>query len=112
MESFPYVLVLFFFSYAKPLEEEALRRVRVQGSSNPLQLAIILHVAAWPAMFEQWASSTFQEISERKYFALAPASHRSIQPRTIGRFILNCWTMFCREDRQVEHAQFIKVLRE
>ncbi|KAI6020503.1 hypothetical protein EDC04DRAFT_2607466 [Pisolithus marmoratus] len=63
-----------------------------RGSSNPLQLAIILHVAAWPAMFEQWASSTFQEISERKYFALAPGSHIAKSSMlSSSRFFGNGW---------------------
>ncbi|KAI6130109.1 hypothetical protein EV401DRAFT_655071 [Pisolithus croceorrhizus] len=132
IESFLYVLVLFFFSYAGPLEEESLRRARVQGFVQPVAAGRLPHVTAWPAMFERWANGTFKEISDRKYSDLGPASHasfikdcfphirtrwasdsqRSMEPRVIGKLILDCWIMFSRQNRRVEHGQFIKVLRE
>ncbi|KAI6163568.1 hypothetical protein EDD17DRAFT_478580 [Pisolithus thermaeus] len=75
IESFLYVLVLFFLSYKGPLQKEALRQAQAQGFIQPAGAGRLPHVTTWPAMFERWASGTFQEISERKYFALSPASH-------------------------------------
>ncbi|KAI6162542.1 hypothetical protein EDD17DRAFT_552645 [Pisolithus thermaeus] len=132
MESFLYLLVLFFFSYAGPLEAESLRRARVQGFVQPVAAGRLPHVTAWPAMFERWASGTFKEISDRKCSDLHPISHagfikdcfphirarwasdsqRSIEPRVIGKLILDCWVLFSRQNRRVGHGQFIKILRE
>ncbi|KAI6163577.1 hypothetical protein EDD17DRAFT_1568510 [Pisolithus thermaeus] len=130
IESFLYVLVLFFLSYKGPLQKETLRRAQAQGFTQPVGAGRLPHVTAWPAMFERWASGTFQEISERKYFALAPASHASfvkdyfphIRSRwelasqstapALADLILDCWMMFSHHDLKVAHSQFIEVLQE
>ncbi|KAI6130879.1 hypothetical protein EV401DRAFT_2066054 [Pisolithus croceorrhizus] len=130
VESFLYVLVLFFLSYKGPLPKETLRRAQVQGFVQPVGAGRLPHVTAWPAVFERWASGTFREISDRKYSALGPASHagfiqdcfphirsrwelasQSTAP-ALADLILDCWMMFSRHDLKVVHSQFIEVLQE
>ncbi|KAI6107819.1 hypothetical protein EDD16DRAFT_1523100 [Pisolithus croceorrhizus] len=132
IESFLYVLVLFFFSYKGPLEEQALRRARVRGFIQAVGEGRLPHVTAWPARFERWASGTLEEISNQKAGDLSPATHRAFMrncypllrerwahhspdspiPYAIAVLIAECWTMFAFQERQVTHSQFIKVLRE
>ncbi|KAI6130881.1 hypothetical protein EDD17DRAFT_478713 [Pisolithus thermaeus] len=130
IESFLYVLVLFFLSYKGPLRKEALNAARVRGFIQPLGAGRLPHVTSWPDMFERWASGTFQEISDRKYSALGPASHAGFMQRSyphirsrwdsssqttapaLADLILKCWSMFSRHDLKVAHKQFIEVLRE
>ncbi|KAI6126633.1 hypothetical protein F5141DRAFT_1288936 [Pisolithus sp. B1] len=132
IESFLYVLVLFFFSFKGPLEEQVLKSAQVQGFIQPVGEGRLPHVTAWPAMLERWASDSFDEISRRKAGDLNTVSHAtfmrqfyphilerwpsnsrgSIAPRAIGMLISKCWSMFSRQELQVTHRQFIEVLRE
>ncbi|KAI5994350.1 hypothetical protein EDD15DRAFT_2366405 [Pisolithus albus] len=72
IESFLYVLVLFFLSYKGPLEAEKLREARVRGFIQPVGMGRLPHVTTWPAMIEPWRSGTFAEISVYKSGLLSP----------------------------------------
>ncbi|KAI5994478.1 hypothetical protein EDD15DRAFT_797039 [Pisolithus albus] len=66
IESFLYVLFLFFFSYKGPLQKETLRSAWVQGFIQPVGVDRLPHVTPWPARFEQWTNGTFWDISCQK----------------------------------------------
>ncbi|KIK11053.1 hypothetical protein PISMIDRAFT_690610 [Pisolithus microcarpus 441] len=128
IESFLYVLVLFFLSYKGPLEADKLMEARVQGFIQPVGMGRLPHVTTWPAMVEPWRSGTFAKISIYKS-GLLSAEHcddfidaylsnirarwehvsQSIS-RAILRLVCDCWMMFSRQRRQVTHRQFIEVL--
>ncbi|KAI5985300.1 hypothetical protein EDD15DRAFT_1641266 [Pisolithus albus] len=128
IESFLYVLVLFFLSYKGPLEAGRLSEARVQGFIQPVGMGRLPHVTTWPAMIEPWRSGTFWEISVYKS-GLLSAEHRKdfikdclphIRSRwepvsrstsiAVSKLVSNCWIMFSRHDRKVTHSQFIEVL--
>ncbi|KAI6126631.1 hypothetical protein F5141DRAFT_1209914 [Pisolithus sp. B1] len=94
IESFLYVLVLFFFSYKGPLEEQALRRARVRGFIQAVGEGRLPHVTAWPARFERWASGTLEEISNQKAGDLSPTTHRA--------FMQNCYPLL--RERWAHHS--------
>ncbi|KAI6027026.1 hypothetical protein EDC04DRAFT_216100 [Pisolithus marmoratus] len=130
IESFLYVLVLFFLSYRGPLRREVLERARVQGFAQPVGEGRLPHVTSWPDMLERWASGSHEEISYRKAGDLNTISHahfmKQLYPHirsrwephsqstasALGVLIARCWTMFPCRDLKVAHTQFIQVLQE
>ncbi|KAI6126632.1 hypothetical protein F5141DRAFT_1288935 [Pisolithus sp. B1] len=130
IESFLYVLVLFFLSYRGPLQKEALKRAQVQGFTQPLGAGRLPHVTSWPNMFERWASGSHQEISNCKAGDLNAVSHVTFMQRSyphirsrwepsspstapaLADLILDCWMIFSLHDLKVAHNQFIGVLQE
>ncbi|KAI6107817.1 hypothetical protein EDD16DRAFT_88146 [Pisolithus croceorrhizus] len=130
IESFLYVLVLFFLSYKGPLQKEALKRAQVQGFTQPLGAGRLPHVTSWPDMFERWASGSHQEISNCKAGDLNAVSHVTFMQRSyphirsrwqpsspstapaLADLILDCWMIFSLHDLKVAHNQFIEVLQE
>ncbi|KAI6041218.1 hypothetical protein EDC04DRAFT_1299715 [Pisolithus marmoratus] len=132
IESFLYVLVLFFFSYKGPLEEEALKRARVQGFVQSIGGGRLPHVTSWPDIFESWASGSFTGMSNRKFSDLSPRfAHLFLEEcylplrtrwahgsddltilRAILKLIVFAWMLFPENDRKVNHRQFGDVLRK
>ncbi|KAI5984339.1 hypothetical protein EDD15DRAFT_2480799 [Pisolithus albus] len=128
IESFLYVLVLFFLSYRGPLKVDELKNARVRGFIQPVGMGRLPHITTWPAMIGRWRSGTVKEMSLHKT-AILSADHcddfmddylPNIRARwehvsqSISRAILDlvydCWMMFSRQRRQVTHRQFIEVL--
>ncbi|KAI5994482.1 hypothetical protein EDD15DRAFT_2196081 [Pisolithus albus] len=116
IESFLYVLVLFFLSYKGPLKVEKLREAQVQGFIQPVGMGRLPHVTT---MVEPWRRGTFEEISVYK-LGLLSADHCHI-------FVEDCIPQICSRwegasqsipeclarlifRRQVTHRQFIEVL--
>lgn len=130
IESFFYVLVLFFLTYKGPLQKETLRRAWVQGFIQPVGVDRLPHVTPWPARFQLWTCGTFRQMSSYKAGILSlayngdfgldciphirsrwePASQTT--PQALARLIFRCWNMFARQKLRVTHGQFIEVLRE
>ncbi|KAI5991146.1 hypothetical protein EDD15DRAFT_1116590 [Pisolithus albus] len=131
IESFLYVLVQFFFSYAGPLQEEVLRRAQGQRFVQPVGEAQLPHMTSLPTVFQRWASSSFKEIPREKlsdvitasrdaffqdaylplYTRWAPASGGSAMPRAILKLITATWILFPENDCKVKHEQFANVLK-
>ncbi|KAI5984338.1 hypothetical protein EDD15DRAFT_1734350 [Pisolithus albus] len=128
IESFLYVLVLFFLSYKGPLEADKLREARVRGFIQPVGMGRLPHVTTWPAMIEPWRSGTFAKISVYKSGLLSAQQcddfidaclpnirarweqvSQSIS-RAVLRLVCDCWKMFSLQGQQVTHRQFIGVL--
>ncbi|KIK27184.1 hypothetical protein PISMIDRAFT_675034 [Pisolithus microcarpus 441] len=129
IESFLYVLVLFFLSYKGPLEADKLREARVQGFIQPVGMGRLPHVTTWPAMIGRWRSGTVEEMSEHKT-AILTAKHRKdfikdclphIRSRwepasqstskAVSKLVSKCWMMFSLHNRKVTHSQFVEVLQ-
>ncbi|KAI5994355.1 hypothetical protein EDD15DRAFT_2259940 [Pisolithus albus] len=86
------------------------------------------HVTEWPAMFKEWTTGSFRQISNSKLGNLHPASGaRFIQcclPHirsrwepvsqstsiAVSELVSECWLMFSSPDLKVTHSQFIGVL--
>ncbi|KAI6038670.1 hypothetical protein EDC04DRAFT_3090672 [Pisolithus marmoratus] len=113
IESFLYVLVLFFLSYKGPLQKEALRKARAQGFIQQVGAGRLPHVTSWPDMFKRWASGSHAEISESYPHICSRWESRSQSTApALADLILDCWMMFSRHDLKVAHSQFIKLLQE
>ncbi|KAI5994154.1 hypothetical protein EDD15DRAFT_843099 [Pisolithus albus] len=74
IESFLYVLILFFFSYKGPLEEDELKSARARGFTQPVGPGWLPHVTAWPPVFQRWASGSLWEILVHKHYVSDPSS--------------------------------------
>ncbi|KAI5994476.1 hypothetical protein EDD15DRAFT_2433137 [Pisolithus albus] len=128
IESFLYVLILFFFSYKGPLAEDKLRSARARGFTQPVGAGWLPHVTAWPPVFQRWASGSLWEILVHKHYVSDPSSSADFVedcapylqsrwetasqsiPQSLTHLIFRCWTMFSLQRRQVTHRQFIGVL--
>ena len=66
IESFLYVLLLFFFSYAGPLSKEELLAADTQGFVHPLGSGRLAHMRRWPLTYTKWAEGDMDSIAESK----------------------------------------------
>ncbi|KAI5984334.1 hypothetical protein EDD15DRAFT_1733736 [Pisolithus albus] len=121
IESFLYVLVLFFVSYKGPLEKDTLKRAWLAGFTQPVGMGRLSHVTEWPDMFKEWTTGSFRQISNSKLANLHPASGaRFIQcclPHirsrwepvsqstsiAVSELVSECWLMF--SDLKVTHSE-------
>ncbi|KAF9230793.1 kinase-like domain-containing protein [Melanogaster broomeanus] len=137
MESFLYVLLLFFFSYAGPLSKEELRAadhggfVQVHGSGG------LSHMKSWPEKYAKWADEKLADIAAKKDSALTTRTRpkeliRSAEVRnclkynwdtglhrSIQAILLWSWKLFAESRSatllfarrtQVKHGEFVGVL--
>ncbi|KAF8434990.1 hypothetical protein L210DRAFT_2541171 [Boletus edulis BED1] len=70
IESFLYVLLLFFFSYAGPLPVLELRKVDEAGFSQSIGSGRPSHMTNWPKKYASWAHGETETIAAQKYAAL------------------------------------------
>ena len=70
VESFLYVLLLFFFSYAGPLPKTALENAHEQGFLRPIGSGRLPHMRSWPKKYADWADADPQAIGSLKGFTL------------------------------------------
>ena len=133
LESFLYVLILFFFSYKGPLSRVELATAQRRAFTHPIGSGQLPHVTAWPAMFDIWTQNNFQAAARDKggllllddgYKDLIANNHTEINARwaanpqsdtrlsfSIGTVLANCWRMFNSRKREpVTHQRFIDVL--
>ena len=133
LESFLYVLILFFFSYKGPLSRVELATAQRRAFTHPIGSGQLPHVTAWPAMFDIWTQNNFQAAARDKggllllddgYKDLIANNHTEINARwaanpqsdtrlsfSIGTVLANCWRMFnLRKREPVTHQRFIDVL--
>ncbi|KIJ07673.1 hypothetical protein PAXINDRAFT_173363 [Paxillus involutus ATCC 200175] len=66
MESFLYVVLLFFFSYAGPLSREELRDADTRGFTQPVGSGRLTHTRVWPPRYAKWADGDTREIAGLK----------------------------------------------
>ncbi|KAG8221297.1 hypothetical protein J3R82DRAFT_1463 [Butyriboletus roseoflavus] len=68
VESFLYVLFLFFFSYAGPLPTSQLEGAHEKGFVQPIGSGRLFHMRNWPKKFADWADGDPQVIAHSKSF--------------------------------------------
>ncbi|KIJ21027.1 hypothetical protein PAXINDRAFT_6804 [Paxillus involutus ATCC 200175] len=66
MESFLYVVFLFFFSYAGPLSKEELRDADTRGFVQPTGSGRLTHMRGWPSKYVTWADVNLLVAAEGK----------------------------------------------
>lgn len=70
VESFLYVLLLFFFSYAGPLSKADLESAHENGFVQPIGSGSLPHMRCWPQQFADWADGKAQTISHSKSYSI------------------------------------------
>jgi hypothetical protein len=68
VESFLYVLLLFFFSYAGPLPKTELENAHEKGFVRPIGSGRLPHTRSWPKKYAEWADGDPQAIGKCKAF--------------------------------------------
>ncbi|KIJ65502.1 hypothetical protein HYDPIDRAFT_39438 [Hydnomerulius pinastri MD-312] len=66
IESFFYVLLLFFFSYARPLPMEDLLEADAQGFTQAAGSGPLPHVRRWPDVYAPWDGGDFSSVARDK----------------------------------------------
>lgn len=66
VESFLYVLLLFFFSYAGPLPKTRLEHAHNNGFIRPMGSGQLPHMRNWPKKYADWADGDPQVIGKLK----------------------------------------------
>ena len=136
IESFLYVLLLFFFSYAGPLSRQELRDADARGFVHPLGSGRLPHMRRWPKRYAAWAEGDIDHIALIKDALLNrdDAADELIQGPEMTRnwpakelqgaimhLLVRCWEMFIDSRRssdallslrhtKVSHRQFIGFL--
>ena len=68
VESFLYVLLLFFFSYAGPLSKTELKDAHESGFVRPTGSGCLAHVRSWPKKYADWADGDPMAVVASKSF--------------------------------------------
>ncbi|KAF8836932.1 hypothetical protein BDN67DRAFT_983581 [Paxillus ammoniavirescens] len=137
MESFLYVVFLFFFSYAGPLSKEELRSADTRGFTQPVGSGRLSHIRGWPPKYAGWADGDMQAVAERKDSVLGKddSGRRLVDSaevqdclqqnweiglhEAISTLLLSLWTLFADSRMsavlnlprtQVTPGEFIEVL--
>ncbi|KIJ06380.1 hypothetical protein PAXINDRAFT_20428 [Paxillus involutus ATCC 200175] len=140
MESFLYVVFLFFFSYTGPLSKEELRDADARGFVQPTGSGRFTHTRRWPELLETWSDARkMYPIAQHKDSNLAtqagvttflnhPEVKHSLRQNwasglqeDIKRLLFPLWRLFANSRisispglslprTEVEHQQFINVL--
>ncbi|KAF8545731.1 hypothetical protein OG21DRAFT_1502172 [Imleria badia] len=137
VESFLYVLLLFFFSYAGPLPKKDLEDAHEEGFVRPIGSGRLSHMRSWPNKLAKWADGDPQDISQLKYFCIlhdegvtdlvdsveAKVCLQNNWPEDlqcpIRSLLEDTFTAFRKSTKatpgrrtEVSHAQFIRILDE
>ncbi|KAF8138770.1 hypothetical protein EV363DRAFT_1414249, partial [Boletus edulis] len=70
VESFLYVLLLFFFSYAGPLSVSELHMADEAGFAQSIGSGRSSHMRNWPKEYADWADGQAKQIGYHKHFAV------------------------------------------
>ena len=137
MESFLYVLLLFFFSYAGSLSDTELRTADENGFVQPVGSGRLRHMRNWPRKYAEWADDDTENIAGQKKVAIAtydgvteliksPGFVNCLDNQwpkelhtPIRNLILSSFTIFWESTlrtpakgsrTEVQHAEFVKTL--
>ena len=131
------MLLLFFFSYARPLSKKELQAAHEKGFIRPVGSGPLPHMRHWPEKFANWADGKAEDIGKSKAFDiwdpfagdvlvdgpelndclndnwpedLHPAI-KSLLKESFETFNQSTqYTALKRKRTEVSHAQFIKIL--
>ncbi|KAF8836358.1 hypothetical protein BDN67DRAFT_974294 [Paxillus ammoniavirescens] len=128
MESFFYVLLVFFLSYDGPMSKENLLQAHERGFT--LQYERAAHIRTWPPEFQWWSTKNMYSSAQAKtslfdlriwadYLAQMARlikdkwGHENLR-QSIIELLIACWRLFGDqiEIGKVSHEQFIGVLNE
>ena len=137
VESFFYVLLLFFFSYAGPLPVSELRQADEVGFVRPIGSGRHPHVRNWPKLYANWADGHPEYVGEQKQSRISSSrgATRTLESTefvdclqnnwpeelhdSICDLIENCFGLFHNSTlrttskdfrTEVSHAEFVEVL--
>ena len=137
VESFLYVLLLFFFSYAGPLSISELRQADETGFVQHIGSGRLPHARHWPDEYADWADGRPEHIGARKHSLILNLRgatrtlesteftdcltnnwpkelHDSIYDlieSCIGIFHISTWRTASKDHRtEVSHAEFVETL--
>ena len=132
LESFLYVLVLFFFSYKGPLSKAELAAAHRRQFTHPTGSGQLPHITPWPALFNDWATTDFMKAAtlksgrlsvENGYIAIISDTQHDLSARwvdpsesdrrlpvIIQELIVDCWQLFHPRSEPATHREFINVL--
>ncbi|KAF9234404.1 hypothetical protein BU15DRAFT_65762 [Melanogaster broomeanus] len=136
VESFFYVLILFFVSYKGPLPAQELMEAHHRGFT--LRSGRQAHIAKWPQLFKEWSGEDITQAYNAKaglYFSrkhsmpffqdladkISKRWKNQELTESIITLILGCWELFLDDQLEntshaararVSHRQFIHVLDE
>ncbi|KAF8120777.1 hypothetical protein EV363DRAFT_1367778 [Boletus edulis] len=74
VESFFYVLLLFFFSYAGPLPKTELENAHDNGFVRPIGSGRLPHTRSWPKKYAVWADGEAEAVGHSKGFGIQNAN--------------------------------------
>ncbi|KAH7887127.1 hypothetical protein F5I97DRAFT_1873307 [Phlebopus sp. FC_14] len=126
IESFFYILLLFFISYKGPLPTSDLASAHKHGFSQVLGWGRAQNICDWPAMFKIWSESManarlakLELMSPKESVStlgsIADLIHEnwgSSLSLVIGNLIGRCLKLFHAQNRLVTHKDFIGALDE
>ncbi|KIJ15390.1 hypothetical protein PAXINDRAFT_169232 [Paxillus involutus ATCC 200175] len=137
MESFLYVVFLFFFTYAGPLSKQELKNADTRGFAQPVGSGRLTHIRGWPPKYARWADEDWevvgplkdaglgQENGGKKLVDSAEVKHSLQQNwesglhQGIRTLLRSLWTLFANSRispglnltrTEVEHQKFIRIL--
>ena len=88
VESFLYVLLLFFFSYSSPLPVSELHEADKAGFVEPIGFGRPAHVRNLPKRYADWADGDTMDIADKKHSAISTLD--GIQRTIKSAEFLNC----------------------
>ncbi|KAH7890509.1 hypothetical protein F5I97DRAFT_1835989 [Phlebopus sp. FC_14] len=125
VESFLYVLVLFFMTYKHPLSIVDLRNAETQNYTQNVTKARRSHITDWPPLFQRWNGLPVDAAGSKLAFftlddhVLAFEGHVKHSWKnkdvalSIAYLLESCRDLFnSRPERRVSHKDFIDVLDE
>ena len=95
VESFLYVLLLFFFSYAGPLSKTELKGAHESGFIRPIGSGRLAHMRSWPKKYTDWADGDPMAVAESKSFYL-------LSPDGIGFMVVSAEFQDCLKNNWPE----------
>ncbi|KAH8115099.1 hypothetical protein DFH11DRAFT_1591406, partial [Phellopilus nigrolimitatus] len=127
LESFFYVIFLFFFSFRGPLPQGVLREAHENGYTKKLGdkgAAYRTHILLWPELMQQWSHGSFSAIadSKRGFFEDTTEVEKAFQQRAVNgwdneyesmaHLFPPIYNMFVTDSSVPSHDSFIGILRD
>ncbi|KAH7890500.1 hypothetical protein F5I97DRAFT_36652 [Phlebopus sp. FC_14] len=123
IESFFYVLVLFFMTYTRPLSQVDLTIAESQGYAQNVTSAQQSHIKEWPSLFQAWNGQFASEMKESFFTKDKHAQEfmRAVHERwkdrdvfvSIAALFGSSRSLFHgKSNRRVDHWEFVAVLDE
>ncbi|KAH8115064.1 hypothetical protein DFH11DRAFT_1591222 [Phellopilus nigrolimitatus] len=127
LESFFYVIFLFFFSFRGPLPQGVLKEAHENGYIKRLGdkgAAYRTHILLWPELMQQWSHGSFSAIadSKRGFFEDKTEVGKAFQQRAMNGWdneyasmvvlFPRIYNMFVNDSPVPSHDSFIGILRD